>query len=136
MTRSIAAKLNRSVSEADVTALLFIVFTLSKKIRSGGRKKKSTKIAKASVIAVSRAISLFTAKPDCPRTIKPITRPSEVTVNAMPTERKAWRTLSSALSPRLRALAYFNIKCTVSSTTIPRVIATTIDTASVTLPTE
>ena len=89
MTKNVEAKQNMSASEVGAVALLFMVFTLSKKIRSGGRKKKSTKIAKASVIAVSRAISLFTAKPDCPRTIKPTTRPSEVTVNAMPTERKA-----------------------------------------------
>ena len=42
----------------------FICFILSRKIRSGGRKRKSTNSAKASVIAVSCAISRLTAKPD------------------------------------------------------------------------
>ena len=57
-------------------------------------------------------------------------------VRAIPTFLNESRTLSSGDNPFFLAFAYFNIKCTESSTTIPRVIATTIETAKVTDPTE
>ena len=78
-----------AASEAVVAVEVFMVFILSRKISSGGRKRKSTNSAKLSVMAVRRAMSRFTANPDWPRMAKPMTRPSEVTVSAMPTDLKA-----------------------------------------------
>ncbi|CAI8426314.1 MAG: Uncharacterised protein [SAR116 cluster bacterium] len=56
-------------------------------------------------------------------------------VSAIPTDLNAYRTESSGDFPLFFAFAYFNRKCTVSSTTIPNVIAATMDTAKVTEPT-
>ena len=53
-----------TASMAAVMVEGFMGFILSRKIRSGGRKRKSTNSAKLSVIAVSLAMSRFTAKPD------------------------------------------------------------------------
>ena len=79
----------RMAASDAVWAGVFICLILSRKIRSGGRNRKSTNSAKASVTAVRRAMSRFTANPDCPRMANPITRPSEVTVSAIPTDLKA-----------------------------------------------
>ena len=89
MMASEAAITVTAASEAVVAVEVFMVFILSRKISSGGRKRKSTNSAKLSVMAVSRAMSRFTANPDWPRMAKPMTRPSEVTVSAMPTDLKA-----------------------------------------------
>ena len=59
-----AASVAITASDAAVVAEVFMVFILSRKISSGGRKRKSTNSAKLSVMAVRRAMSRFTAKPD------------------------------------------------------------------------
>ena len=59
---------------------------LSIQIRSDGSSRKSAIRASVMVIAVSFAMSPFTAKPDWASTANPATRPRVVTNSAMPTD--------------------------------------------------
>ena len=86
--------------------------------------------------AVSCPICAVGKNSEWPSTRKPATKMTVIVNMARPTSWNAWRTASSGVPPRSRRARWYLLKkCTVSSTTMPMVMAMTTESANPTSPT-